>query len=224
MKNKKLVCFYLLINTFLFFNNSIAQLPVRNEPHHKIVLENDYVRILDVHINEHDTTLTHIHAAASVMVFLSNSTIGTQIIAEKPVINDVKAGATSYAAYDEKPIKHRVWNQGKSPFHVMDIELVKQKPANDSCALINEDGIKFQWSKKLVCVYNIDISSGKQYNVLKSNCAHLLIDVSGMIATASSGSVHTIKAGNFLFFPPQNDIQIASNTKENANCVLLELK
>jgi hypothetical protein len=224
MKNKKLVCFYLLINTFLFFNNSIAQVPVRNEPHHKIVLENDYVRILDVHINEHDTTLTHIHAAASVMVFLSNSTIGTQIAGEKPVINDVKSGATSYAAYDEKPIKHRVWNQSANLFHVMDIELVKQKPNDDSCALIDQPGIKFQWSKKLVRVYNIDISGGKQYNVLKSNCAQLLIDISGMIATASSGSVHTIKQGNFIFFPPNSDIQIAANNKENASCVLLELK
>ena len=224
MKNKNRVCFYLLITGFLFCNNIVAQVPVRNEPHHKVVLENDYVRILDVLIAQHDTTLIHIHAMPSVIVFLSNSTIGTQIVVEKPVINDVKPGATSYAAYDEKPIKHRVWNQSVNNFHVMDIELTKQKASDDSCTLINDEGIKFQWSKKLVRVYNIDITNGKQYNISKSTCAHLLIDVSGIIATASSGSLHTIKPRNFIFFPPNSDIQIAANNKDNASCVLLELK
>jgi hypothetical protein len=224
MKNRKLVSIYLFVAVFLFCNNIIAQVPVREEPHHKVVLENDYVRILDVQIAAHDTTLIHIHAAPSVMVFLSNSTIGTQIVGEKPVINDVKPGGTSFAAYDEKPIKHRVWNQSGNFFHVMDIELVKQKPGDDSCSLIDQTGVKFQWSKKLVRVYNIDIPNSKQLNLPKSNCAHLLIDVSGIISTASSGSVHTIKQGDFIFFPPQKDIQIAANNKDNASCVLLELK
>jgi hypothetical protein len=224
MKNRKLICSYLFLAAILFCNNIFAQVPVRDEPHHKVVLENDYVRILDVHISAHDTTLMHIHAAPSVMVFLSSSTIGSQIVGDKPVINDVKPGATSFAAYDEKPIKHRVWNQSGNFFHVMDIELVKQKPSDDSCSLIDQAGVKFQWSKKLVRVYNIDIPNGKQYNLPKSNCSHLLIDVSGIITTASSGSVHTIQPGGFVFFPPNASIQIAGNNKENATCVLLELK
>ena len=57
-----------------------AQVPVREEPHHKPVLENDYVRLLDVHIKPGDTTLYHIHAAPSVIVHITKSTIGIQVM------------------------------------------------------------------------------------------------------------------------------------------------
>src|SRR5579862_6457870 len=127
MKNPILVA-SILFFCFLITIKLSAQVPVREEPHHKVVLENDYVRLIDVHIAPHDTTITHIHAAPSVIVFLSKTTIGTQIVGDQPNISDVNPGQTSYAAYDEKPIRHRVWNQGTEKFHVMDIELVKQKP------------------------------------------------------------------------------------------------
>ena len=80
MKNRKLLCATLLFSSFLFYDTISAQVPVRNEPHHKVVLENEFVRLIDVHIPSHDTTLTHIHAAPSVIVFLSKTTIGTQIV------------------------------------------------------------------------------------------------------------------------------------------------
>jgi hypothetical protein len=224
MKNTKLLFAYLLLSSFLFCNIVFAQVPVRDEPHHKVVLENDYVRLIDVHIPSHDTTLTHIHAAPSVIVFLSKTTIGTQIVGDKPNISDVSPGQTSYAAYDEKPIKHRVWNQGASLFHVMDIELVKQKPNDDTCSIISQTGIKLQWLKKLVRTYQLDIATGKQYNIPKSNCAYLLIDISGIVTAVSSGSIRSLQAGGFIFFPPQSDMQINGNNKENADCVLLELK
>ena len=37
-------------------------MPVYEEPRHKIVLLNQYVRLIDVNIPPHDTTLYHRHA------------------------------------------------------------------------------------------------------------------------------------------------------------------
>jgi hypothetical protein len=213
----------MLVNLFLLVSIASAQVPVREEPHHKVVLENDYVRLIDVHIAPNDTTLTHIHAAASVIVFLSKTTIGTQIVGDKPNISDVNPGQTSYAAYDEKPIKHRVWNQGAAKFHVMDIELVKQKPNDDSCSIISQKGIKLQWVQKLVRTYNIHIEKAKEYEIQKSDCAHLLIDISGIVSAVSPGSIRMIKEGSFVFFPSQTDFKISGNNSD-AECVLLELK
>ncbi|HLK29512.1 MAG TPA: hypothetical protein VKT28_13125 [Puia sp.] len=223
MKSKKPLYVYLILFSILFYNNLSAQVPVRDEPHHKVVLENEYVRLIDVHIASNDTTVTHIHAAPSVIVFLSKTIIGTQIVGDKPNISDVNPGQTSYAAYDEKPIKHRVWNQGSSMFHVMDIELVKQKANDDSCSIISQKGIKLQWIQKLVRTYNISMKQGKEYEIPKSNCAHLLIDISGIVSAVSPGSVRMMKDGSFVFFPPQSEIKISSNNP-NAECVLLELK
>src|SRR4029077_12311496 len=58
--------------------NTYAQVPVREEPHHKTVLLNNYIRLIDVHLNPHDTTMYHIHATPSVIVFISRSLMGTQ--------------------------------------------------------------------------------------------------------------------------------------------------
>jgi hypothetical protein len=219
MKNKSLATAFLFISIFLFSSNVFAQVPVRNEPHHKVVLENDYVRLIEVHIKAHDTTRTHIHAAPSVIVFLSSSTIGTQIVGAQPSIADVMPGQTSYAAYDEKPITHKVWNDGDSVFHVMDIELAKKEPAKDSCEIISQPDFHLQILKPLVHVYTIDVYAKKIVEIPTSNCAHLLIDISGNV----TANEHALTAGKFYFFPPQSKIGITSGTG-NAKCVLLELK
>ncbi len=224
MNGKKNISACLILISFGLGNTIFAQVPVREEPHHRVVLENEYVRLIDVHIPSLDTTLTHIHAAPSVIVFLSKTTLGTQIVGDKPNISDVNPGQTSYAAYDEKPIKHRVWNQGASLFHVMDIELVKKQPNDDTCSIIPKSRAKLLWMQKLVRTYSLDIRKGKQYSLPKSSCAYLLIDITGIITTASSGSIRSIQAGGFVFFAPQSDIQINGNNKENAQCILLELK
>ncbi|HLY68105.1 MAG TPA: hypothetical protein VKR53_00160 [Puia sp.] len=218
MKNPILVA-SILFFCFLITIKLSAQVPVRNEPHHQVVLENDYVRLIDVHIKPHDTTLTHIHAAPSVIVFLSKSTIGTQIVGAAPSIANVIPAQTSYAAYDEKPITHKVWNDGDSVFHVMDIELAKKEPAGDTCGIILQTDFHLEIVKKLVHVYILDLNAEKMAGIQQSNCAHLLIGISGII----SANNHSLTAGKFYFFPPHSNIEIISG-KENARCVLLELK
>jgi hypothetical protein len=210
-----------LLFIFIFSNTVLAQVPVREEPHHKVFLENEYVRLIDVHIAPHDTTLTHIHAAPSVIVFLTKSKIGTQIVGDSPVVSNVMPAQTSYAAYDTKPITHRVWNRGDSMFHVMDIEMVKTEPATDSCAVLSE-GATLRIQQKLVRVYNIDFNSSTKFKVEKSTCAYLLINVSGNISAYSGNVVSGIQPGKFVFFSPQKSFEI--NASKDAQCVLLQLK
>jgi hypothetical protein len=110
-------------------NDVHAQVPVIKEPHHKPVLVNKYVRLLNVYLNAGDTTQYHIHAAPSVIVMISNSTIGMQKSGEAPSApGNVTAGATSFVDYEKNPVTHRVYNSGNNIFHVMDIELAKKIP------------------------------------------------------------------------------------------------
>ena len=221
MKNGKLLWVNLLFSVIVFCHSATAQVPVRDEPHHRVVLENDFVRLIDVHIQPHDTTLTHIHAAPSVIVFLTKSTIGSQIVGAQASMAEVMPAQTSYAAYDEKPITHKVWDQGNSLFHVMDIELVKKEPAKDSCAALSQNGIVWQWSQKLVRSYSVEITQDKPIAIPKSNCAYLLIDISGSVRISAITNNQTLQEGSFIFFSPQHDFMISG---ANTKCVLLELK
>jgi hypothetical protein len=220
MQHIKLRCALASLLMLTAFNQLFAQVPVRNEPRHKVILENEYVRLLDVHIQPHDTTLVHIHAAPSVIVFLTRSSIATQIVGAAPVNAEVQPAQTGYAAYDEKPITHRVYNRGDSTFHVMDIELVKKTPAPDSCSMLSDPAAKVTQQQKLVRVYNIDLDKNKKLQIPKSSCAHLIIAISGKIGL--SNVKKSIGPGDFLFYEPQTMIEIVG--QEDAKCVLLELK
>jgi hypothetical protein len=182
------------------------------------------VRLLDGHIPPHDTTKLHRHSANSVIVFLSKSVFGIDIPGEPSTITSVNAGDTRYAAYADKPVTHRVWNQGDSMFHFVVIELLRQIQGNDSCTIPIQPGIRFNWQQKSVSVYHVDLASSEHYHFPNSKCAYLLIDISGIITAVYSGITNQLEAGGFIFFPSQSNGIINGSNKENASCILLELK
>lgn len=196
-----------------------AQVPVVQEPHHKTVLENNYVRLLDVHLNAGDTTQYHIHAAPSVIVFLSKSIMGAQLMGKAPAPpNEVSPGGTLFVDYGRNPVTHRVYNSGSNVFHVMDIELVKQQPSPDSCAAIQQTNIKAIINEKLVHVYQFNLSPNQSFTINESNCAHLLICISGKV----NAGKQNMKTGDYIFFQPNTETFVS--TQINSTCILLELK
>ena len=201
-------------------NSTTAQVPVREEPHHKPVLENNYVRLLDVHIKPGDTTLYHIHAAPSVMVHISKSTIGIQVMG-KPVSPpaQVSPGETKFAAYDKNPVTHRVYNAGKNVFHVMDIELVKIEPSNEPCPALKNVNVEPMINERLVRVYKFDLSKLQQINFPAGSCAHLLICTNGAANTKGKN----ITTGEYIFFAPHKEVSIKSKQEATTTCVVLEL-
>jgi len=69
--------------------------PVQNEPHHKVVFENDYVRVVDVQLAPGAKTLYHTHAAPSAIVELSDTTLVTQELGKAPTARHCTARTTS---------------------------------------------------------------------------------------------------------------------------------
>ena len=144
---------------------SFAQLQARDEPRHKNVFENKWLRILDVNIKPGDTTLFHRHSTPSVIVFLTNTKLGTQLQGGEPVISQSRPGNMSYAAYGEKPIFHHVWNDDTSWFHVMDIELLGNENNVNGDA---EKGPAFEpvLKEKLVNTYSISLKENEGHRGL----------------------------------------------------------
>lgn len=197
-----------------------AQVPVREEPRHKNVLENDYLRLLDVHLAPGDTSLYHIHATPSVIVFLSKSVIGAQVMSgESQLPARVYPQQALYIDYAAKPVTHRVYNDSTNVFHVMDIELVKSAPSADSCTVLQQKNITTTINEKLVDVYKLQVEPDQSLNIPSGTCAYLLICISGEVE-----STKKIKAGGFIFFEPGSEIPLINKKSSNATCVLLAIK
>jgi hypothetical protein len=214
--------FFLLIVFFISNQSLFAQIPVYEEPRHKVALRNEYVRLIDVNVPAHDTTLYHRHFIPSVIVFLSKSTTGSQVKGgEIHSGGKVVPGNAVFADFATSPVLHRVWNEDSTVYHVMDIEIFPRDNIAD-CAVINDSSYKLSFEKKNVRVYNIHIEQGKTSVVQASACPHLLILISGSVQMSGYGK--HINPGGFLWYPSGISFKIKNKDQGDAECVLLELK
>jgi hypothetical protein len=231
MKIKKFNLFSVVL--ILSCNKMSAQVPVFEEPRHKVVLLNDYIRLIDVHIPPHDTTLYHRHSTASAIVFLTRNTTGSQPMGGNPSVGQAVPGNTFFAGYGDKPISHRVWNQDTSVYHVMDIEILKH-PDAISCEAITNSSLQLKWEEKPARMYSIRLNQHDHVDIAPGKCGHLLVVISGSVnytpdASASFPQVQTTRhnplhAADFLWFDPGAHIAFNNAGKDYADCVLLEIR
>src|SRR5580692_514532 len=140
----------LFLSGLASMGNAAAQVPVEKEAHHKIVLENEWVRVLDGHVPPHDTTPSHIHSSNSVVIFLSKTNLGIRIAGQAPVVTAVAPGDIRYVDYGEKPVNHIVWDQGDSMLRFLVVELKQKDAGADSCPIGSRPDITLRWQQKRV--------------------------------------------------------------------------
>lgn len=115
-----------LLLTILYLHTGVvtAQVQVSKEPNHKNVLENKYIRLLDVWIKPGDTSLFHIHSTPSLFLHFTNTAVCVQIKGNAWTKNKNTAGNASYTSFLKDTLVHRVSNCDTVPFHVTDIEIL----------------------------------------------------------------------------------------------------
>src|SRR6187431_966860 len=134
-----------------------AQIHVRDEPRHHNVFENDFIRILDVHLGPGDTTLYHLHNTPSVFILFTNTSVGSQLIGKQPQKGANITGEVSYDSLNT-PRTHRVWNEDTNWFHVMDIELTGTKQKKN-ISVLQDPALKLLFNEQQVNGYNIELKA-----------------------------------------------------------------
>ncbi len=98
--------------------------PVEMEPHHHVVLQNQFVRVLDVLFPPGDPALFHTHSNDNVSVELSGDKTKSQLTGGKwSAPNDVVPGQVAFHKAKGQPYTHRVGSAGTQAFHVIDVEI-----------------------------------------------------------------------------------------------------
>jgi len=210
MQQLRLILVLVLLSTRLE-----AQLPVSREPHHSVILENQYLRLLEGKIPMNDSTPAHVHAANSVVVFLSHSTFGIQVVGNQPVITTVNPGDMKYVAYGDKPVNHLVWNQTPPLFHFYVVELAKTLVIKDSCPILSQPGMTLRLHEPRVNAYSVDLTDSRPLHLGPAACARLLIAITG---TVSAGGA-ALTPNQYRFLIPTTPIDL----KGAGRCILLEI-
>ena len=198
-----------------------AQVPVREEPRHKPVIQNKYIRLLDVWIPPGDTSLFHIHSTPSLFLHFTDRNIASQIKGNDWVKEKTMAGKTWYRSFVNDTLVHRVLNVDSLPFHVTDIEILsgykptaQLKPLPFTVLLDNEKAFGYQLTASS---FNKNIINGRGPMI-----AELVSGKKVLFYDTGKKKSTPIKTGKYLYIKPGSSFYFSANTE--VNLVLFEIK
>jgi quercetin dioxygenase-like cupin family protein len=100
-----------------------SAVPIEQEPSHRVVLQNEHVRVFEVWLPRGEITLWHVHRHDGVSVRLAAATIEDHPKDGQIKTLRLRRGAVAYGA-TPTALTHRVRNVGESTFHNLYIELL----------------------------------------------------------------------------------------------------
>jgi hypothetical protein len=211
---------YLLLNVICR-----AQIPVSQEPRHHKILENDHVRLLDVHIPPGDTSQIHIHATPSVFVVLNNVKTGSQVISEEDHSNSPipHFGNIWFEGFYEKPRIHRVWNSDKTEFHVMDIELTNKNYISIDPP-IKQASFTFLFEEKPVRAYRLNLNPKGNVSMVPRKADILMILLTDSVRSVQANEKDLRIKGDYLYISSGTSLVVKNVSQANAELAFFELK
>ncbi len=209
----------------MLFSSSVltAQVQVSKEPLHKKVLENKYIRLLDVWLQPGNTTLFHIHSTPSVFLQFTNTNIGTQVKGQDWVKSQNIAGSASYRSFLNDTLVHRVSNWDTVPFHVTDIEILASYSSKTPHTVLPFT-VLFQ-NEKAVAYQLTNSSFREQIISSRGPLVAELVEGNEITFHDTKGKKSTkIKTGKYLYIKPGKSFFFSTTKDEKINLVLFEIK
>lgn len=119
---KKVLVFFLFTFVLLSAQSPEAPkvVPVAEEGHHHLVLENEYVKVFQVEVPAHSETLYHQHDRDYIFVTLGDSVVENVRLNEKPAKLELKDGE---ARFTKGGFAHKAVNLSDKPFRNVTVEL-----------------------------------------------------------------------------------------------------
>jgi quercetin dioxygenase-like cupin family protein len=199
-----------------------AQVQVSKEPFHKPVIENKYIRLLDVWLQPKDTTQFHIHSTPSVFLYFTKTNTGGQVRSGNWTHETSVPGKTWYRSFIGDTLVHRVCNADSVPFHVTDVELLSSYKAGAAFIPLPFD-ILFENEKVIAYLVRGESLKGE-----------LITDRGPLVAELVEGELVydnlptnekiKLKAGEYLYIAPGTHFNFFPSAKDHFNLVLFELK
>jgi hypothetical protein len=119
---KPFLCSPLLLFAFSLNAQAPTAVPIPKEPHHHLVLENEYVRVFRVSVPAHESTLLHQHDVPYLYVSLGPADV-INAVQGKPEARLVMADGQ--LGYSPGHFAHIARNESDAPFNNVTIELLK---------------------------------------------------------------------------------------------------
>ncbi|MEY4627718.1 MAG: hypothetical protein RLZZ595_44 [Bacteroidota bacterium] len=211
----------------LLLSNSKAQqvVPVYQEPRHKQVLLNKYVRVIDALIENGDTSLFHIHAAPSAFVIMNDVSYSNQEMGQPFSTVTFKKGHAWFSSYADGPVTHRVVAPKNVEIHAFDVEILGNfKGEFSSWKLMSADTI---YNNEKSAGYRITLTAENPVVQFESRGPIVAILVEGeeiQIKQPDSRVDIGLEEGDYGYIRPTSAFSIRLKSGDAAKLVLIEVK
>jgi len=128
MKSRWVVCSFIL-SAVLLRAQTTTEVEITGEPHHHLVLENEYVRVFKVEVAPHESTLMHRHRHDYVFVTLGGSMVSNEVQGKPPVQFKLQEGDTRLLPGG---FAHLARNLAPTAFRNITIEFLQDQKARTS--------------------------------------------------------------------------------------------
>ncbi|MCX6316179.1 MAG: hypothetical protein NTW29_02735 [Bacteroidetes bacterium] len=199
-----------------------AQVQVSKEPFHPPVLENKYIRLLNVWLQPGDTTQFHIHSTPSVFLHFTKTKTAAQERG-KTWIEDISVpGKSWYRSFVNDTLIHRVANIDTVPFHVTDIELLSGYQPNKEFSPLP---FPVLYENERVVVYQLTKESlrGEMITGPRPMVAEL---VAGELKYENlpTNDQRSLKGGDFLFISQGANFHLSPAGNGPVLLILIEIR
>jgi quercetin dioxygenase-like cupin family protein len=205
--------------------NTERIVPVTEEPSHHRILENQYVRVLNVIVPPHGETLIHRHDYDYVFVTLGDSKVSNERVNEKPTELILKDGETRFTPGG---FAHRARNLADTPFHnitveFLDPELTKSDHAGPGSAVGTSGSTSASvWYGKIL-VEQRDFLNGEVSTCSGESTARpkLLVPVSELMLKGAPGNGEKFGPGQVVWLNAGQCRSVATIRDTPARFVLI---
>ncbi len=206
MKSKWAVA-VLLTGVALGAQTAQAPVPVTQEHHHHLILENEYVRVYDVEVDPHSTTLVHEHDLDYAYVTLGDSRITNAVTGKPPVDADVPDAHVSFA---KGGFAHAAINRADTPFRNVTIEFKRPErrylcgiEGTPACAQPADPHVRVVFETDELRTQMTTLAPGEQTAVHTHDRPHLAVAVDDLTlesdAAGQKPRTFSMKAGDAVF-------------------------
>jgi quercetin dioxygenase-like cupin family protein len=218
--------------------------PVGEEGHHQLVLENEYTRVFHVVLAPKESTLMHQHDRDYVYVMIGSSQVEVVKPGAPPTQMKLNDGDVKFT---KAPLAHKVTNTGDTPFVNLTIEVKKASTKavcgaswagqreSEPCRTtamhaggVSEVPEKYNLATDAVSADSVDtprpygISTG--YGSLVVALSPLTVQPFGRRPEHTIAGEHRLQPGDVLSFAPHQWAALVPDSGQTAKFVIVEFK
>jgi DNA-binding beta-propeller fold protein YncE len=199
--------------------------PVEQEPRHRVVFQNEALRVLNVNIPAGDTSLDHTHSYDIATVCISCANTRSRVLgAEWGATRTRQTGEPNFTEYLGRPETHRVQNLGTSPYHLVAVE--NRNSGTSAAALaVTAPATKLLNETRSFRVYEVRLTGNTAETEHRHAAPTVAVLVNGSI-TAGEGAAPAVlnRSGQWLFIPAGSSHRLERQGSENAHIAEIELR